>query len=355
MKNKNWIIVFTLCSSLLFFGIALINIVIDPFNIYSNDGMYVNNQRFANAGAVRTADYNSVILGGSLTENLPITQLNKMFDANFIKLAVSGSTAYESRLFAQKAFKTHEVQTVVSPIDFFAFRGSTTRLHKTYEFPEYLLDNNPFNDLSLYVNFDTFKYSLKLIINAVLNKSIGKFTTDHEDLFNWYRTDKDKFSYDHFSKAWENRGELSEEDGRSYNVNLLETSFRANFLVLIKNNPNTQFHIYFPPYSSLMYCLFIDDKPHFIKEIVAFKKMVMESTLPYKNVHLYDFQTATHITTKSENYKDLSHYSPAIDQVILKEIARPEHYKVTKKNTLKKLATFEAHLNRFNRSQMISK
>jgi hypothetical protein len=355
MKNKNWIIVFTLCSSLLFFGIALINIAIDPFNIYSNDGIYVNNQRFANAGAVRTADYNSVILGGSLTENLPITQLNKMFDTNFIKLAVSGSTAYESRLFAQKAFKTHEVQIVVSPIDFFAFRGSPNRLHKTYEFPEYLLDNNLFNDLSLFVNFDTFKYSLKLIINNVLNKSIGNFTNDHEDLFNWYRTDKDKFNYDHFSKAWENRGTLSEEESRSYQVNLLETNFRANFLDLIKNNPNTQFYIYFPPYSSLMYCLFIDDKPHFIKEIVAFKKMVMEYTIPYKNVHLFDFQTATHITTRSENYKDLSHYAPTVDQLILKEMSHSKHYIVTEKNYLKKLSLFEMHLNNFNRSQMIIK
>jgi hypothetical protein len=355
MKHKKWLVIFTICSCAIFTFIVITNVIVDPFNIYSNSGLYIKNQRYANAGVVRTADYESIILGGSLTENLPLEQISDLFKSKFVKIANSGATAYESRMYANQAFKTHSVQKVLAPIDFFTFRGKPTRIHKRFEFPVYLFDNNTLNDLSLFSNFDTFVYSLKMIGSKFLHLSFWDITDDHEDLFNWYRTDKVNFNYKHFSSSWKNRTIYSKEELAKYKVNLLVDSFNKNFLELIKNNPNTQFYIYFPPYSALLYSQFREQSPEFIKDIIAFKKTVFESCLEYKNVQLFDFQIATSITTDSKNYKDLSHFSPKVDQIILKEIKKPNYYIVTKKNYLKKLSLFETHLYNFKKSQMILK
>jgi hypothetical protein len=64
------------------------------------------------------------------------------------------------------------------------------------------------------------------------------------------------------------------------------------------------------------------------EKYLALKKQIIDSVLECKNVKLYDFETAFHITRNFNNYKDRNHYSGKISSWIISEISK-NNYRVT--------------------------
>ena len=155
MKRKNW----ALLSLALLLGtigaICLTVIVIDPFQVYHLATRYMppidnTTQVYANAGIARSYDYDSAVVGTSVTENFRPTQMDALLGGRFIKLCTSAGTAYNHALLMDLAFRTHDVKRIVYGLDVYSFIAKVDQTGS--DVPMYLYDDNLFNDVSYWLN-----------------------------------------------------------------------------------------------------------------------------------------------------------------------------------------------------------
>ena len=71
MKAKKWLITLFASVVSVLLVMALTVYIYDPYCYYRipDDRLIVNNYRFLNAGIAKNADYDTVILGSSMTQN----------------------------------------------------------------------------------------------------------------------------------------------------------------------------------------------------------------------------------------------------------------------------------------------
>ena len=124
---------------------------------------------------------------------------------------------------------------------------------------------------------------------------------------------------------------LTEKTEKSdFNLNILKENFNYNLLELMKASPNTNFVLFFPPYSILKFER-MSKHDNSLEDILKFKKYVFNETKELNNVTIFDFQTADNITHNLNNYKDLDHYSANINNWIIEQIMK-NNYLVTSDN-----------------------
>ena len=136
-------------------GASLLVIFVDPFQVYRLATLYMppidnTTQVYANAGIARNYDYDSAIVGTSVTENFRPSQMDELLGGRFIKLCTQSGTAYNHALLMDLAFRTHDIRRIVYGLDVYSFIGATDKTGSTVPF--YLYDDNPFNDVSYWLN-----------------------------------------------------------------------------------------------------------------------------------------------------------------------------------------------------------
>ena len=114
-----------------------------------------------------------------------------------------------------------------------------------------------------------------------------------------------------------------------YSFETMKKSFDYNYLQIIKNNPNTNFIFFYPPYSVIAFKDW--EKKEILDDILKFKLYVIEEFSKLQNVTLYDFQSAIDITTNLDNYKDFTHYHQNINNWMI-DMIKENRYLVTKEN-----------------------
>ena len=114
---------------ILLFGIVLVlflisgtMIIIDPYFHYHKPLKFLNyrlgNQRYMNDGIIRHFDYDSIIVGTSMTENFKVTQFNELFERNSIKIPFAGGSFKEIDDNIERALKYNsDVQIILRGLD----------------------------------------------------------------------------------------------------------------------------------------------------------------------------------------------------------------------------------------------
>jgi len=320
MNQRKWIKTSLLMAFLIVFVVGTINYIIDPFHQYRVKTFYPiaytsKLQRYINPGFAKNYDYDSIILGSSMSENFIIPEVKEIL--NFkkpIKLCISGTSAYEEALTLKTALKYKKVKNVLYGLDTFLFWGDINRVrHGKKTFPFYLYDDNILNDYKYLFSLDTLIKSLK-ILNTIFDDR-KKLIYNYNKMYQWQQTIPiSHFSKKYILKKWENRQKQKHinEDFKHY-----KKSFDTNFI------------IYFPPYSILAYKLEIEKG--IFEESLKFKKYVFEATKNMPNVKIYDFQIAKQITHNLNNYHDLDHYHQRINKWVLEQI-KADNFRVTIEN-----------------------
>ena len=150
--------------------ICAVNYIVDPLQFYRQATWYApifsQEQRYQNPSLARNWEYNTMILGTSMTENFVPSYVDATFGdgTKTIKLSISGSSLYEERLAGEVALRTGQVERIIWGLDYASFRGGKELLHEEYgPFPLYLYDENPLNDIQYLFNLST---SERLIARA---------------------------------------------------------------------------------------------------------------------------------------------------------------------------------------------
>ena len=315
---------------------ALLVIVVDPFFQYHKpiNGLYyqIDNKMSQNAGMAKNFDYDSVIVGSSMTVNFDTNVFAETMGLNTIKLSHDGAYARDIDHIMEIVKDTHSnIKKVFLGIDVYIYKKgpdiSATAL------PTYLYDNNYLNDVS-------YLFNKEVILEYIVKPQVEKEGTALNEVY--WSWDEMEFGPAAVAKTYEAPTEFVDSLPVDSFKGGIAASMTECIIPYIESMPDTDFVVFFPPYGVLYwYYRYADGS--LAAEIEA-TKQITEMLLEYPNVEVYYFQDQFDYITDLNNYSDYSHYNHDMNDYMTYCFADGTH-RLTKENYQQVLADMLAWLN----------
>lgn len=303
---KKIVICFLAVTVAAFLAVAALVVYVDPFFHYHRplEGFpyLVDNQLSQNPGMAENMDYDSVILGSSMTVNFQTTWFKELMGLNTIKLSYSGAFPKDQsnimNIIFEQANEDKAVKKVFLGVDVITYTGGVDEVK--YPIPEYLYDKKLLNDVQYVLNKD-------VLLNYILRPMADPEPTDLSNVYASWWTEE------YYSEAWvlhnyEPPQQVEEVlDPRDF-VQAAEKNLTVNICPYIESNPETEFVVFFPPYS----ILFWNDvqKENHLDATLETYRYISNRLNEYENVTVYFFPDQEEIICDLNNYADYSHYHP---------------------------------------------
>lgn len=246
MKTRGFFIA-VLAGILACFGaLILLLSAEDPFFVLSGidegETALFDNQRYQMAGLIRHQDYTAVVMGTSLAANYRASWFTEGTGERTLKITFPDGWISEFDTALRLAFRTHpDLDRVWFCLDpNILVRPDSER---TVELPQYLYNQNPLDDVEYLLNADTYETALRTWMRR---RSEETATLDDAYVWDW---DHD-FSWGDALKGYPR----PEAASAALPDDAYLEAARDNLDVVcawVEEHPDTQFVIWFPPYSIL--------------------------------------------------------------------------------------------------------
>lgn len=265
--------------------------------------------------------YDAVIIGSSTSQNFNLADFRREMNVNPIKATASGCYWATGKVFFDLADKSRgsQLTEVVQSLEMPAFFKGKDQ-HKT-PLPMFLYDSFSLNDAQYWWNFDIWNEYLKNL-NRILFKSVSDWRSyQNPDLMfaGDFKEDLEKHGLKQIRRAMR-KNSFGAEPFRKEDSLLFEESFRKNILSSVKKRPDIKFVFYFPPYS--IYYLISANDSGMLEYALEAREKIATQLLKEPNVMLYDFQSDEEIVANPDNYKDMIHFTPAINRSMVHSFAQ---------------------------------
>ena len=303
----------------LLIALSSVIIVVDPYFHYHAplSSLYyeLDNERSQNDGIIRHFDYDAMIIGTSMAENFKTSEFDELFDVNSIKTTFAGGTYKELNDNIANAISYNpDLKLVVRPLDYAYLMDEADRIRDDLgSYPDYLYDNNPFNDVNYIFNKDIlFSICVPMIEDALSGAEGG--ITSFDDYANWM--DGAEFGAD---VVLADRQEYQDPEEIQPFVDeikeLVEENITQNVVELAKENPDVQFYYYLTPYSIAWWGSQYELGT--IERWITSEEYAISLMLECDNIHLFSFNTEFDIICDLDNYSDECHHGDWINSQIL--------------------------------------
>ena len=327
MSGKKWFY-----SSLILLAVSLLAIGgcvfwTDPFFHYRSPRPYLfydlEEQRYQNDGITKHFDYDAIITGTSMTENFSASEFDRAFGTTSIKVPFSGATYKEIEENLKVSYDSgHAPKYVLRGLDYtLLVRGKDELRLDMGEYPEYLTNRNPFDDVKYLLNKDAVvTYTIPMLIGYLKGEEGGHTSFD---VYSYTA------SHNQFSKENALAGRTSFSDPSQTNAvteeetRMVSENITSNVLDVASQHPETTFLYFFPPYSMVYFGGLKEDGD--LEKELEYKKQAIEMMLEYDNIHIYSFTTETDITADLDRYRDQAHYDENVSSWIIEKIAEAEN------------------------------
>lgn len=326
MKAKKWLVCWFSIVGILVFLSCLLVVYMDPFFHYHKplvDKFYytLDNQRSQNDGISKHYDYDAIITGTSMTELFRPSEMDKLFDVNTVKLPYSGASFNEINDCLSVALSYNpDTKMVVRSLDRTKLFDDPDLLRTDLgDYPTYLYDNNPINDVYYLLNKDVIiNRILPMLLNTITKEyPTGVMSFDKYSQWTQYHgTDRvypGGFDYNDPSESHH----LSDEDKK-----VLEKNITQNVTQLADQYPNTTFYCFYTPYSIAWWSAMRGNG--LLEHELEAEKYITELLLKHNNIRLFSLDTRTDIITDLNNYSDMWHYARWVNSLILKVMSKGE-------------------------------
>lgn len=345
-QYKKWLLIFIVMLAAAAAAVILLVVYVDPFFQYHEpleDFPYVvDNQINQNPGMAKHMDYDSVILGSSMTVNFNTNWFQELMGLKTLKLSYSGAFPRDEANIMDIVFKSgHEVKAAFLGIDVITYTGGVEETK--YPIPKYLYDDNVWNDISYVLNKD-------VLLEYILRPLADPDKTDLATVYASWWTEE------YYNKQWVmhnyEQPELVEEEADPENyVNNVTANLDANICPYIEANPDTEFYIFYPPYS----ILFWNDvlRENHMEATMREYEYLTECLLEYDNVRVFFFPSQEWIVSDLDNYADYSHYHPDINRYMTECFSSGE-CEVTKENLHEELTKMRDIVKTYDFEELFS-
>lgn len=296
--------------------------IIDPFFHYrapDPEGEVWFDQRAQCAGLLRSQDYETLLMGSSLAANYRAFWFDVFYETSAVKVTFPNGGFKEFTQALEYANTQRDVKRVIFGLDLNLLARSPAE--EPDQLPDYLYDDNPFNDGKYLLNKDVALRSGY----TLLKKAAGE-TQTLQDAFVW---DGNVF----FSKSLALAGyDRPEPTGTVEPADLFLENGRANLEEVtgwLERYPDTEFIFFFSPYSILFW-----DKMDRLGQTDAMLMLLEEATetlLKYDNAELQFFMADTDVITNLDNYADHIHVAGRVTYQMAKAMPTGE-YRLTAEN-----------------------
>lgn len=321
MDHKKWNLTVVICFYGMLLAAGLFNYAVDPFLHYGTGlGRFeypLLDERYINDGIQRNFDYEMMITGTSMSWNFAPSVAERLWNKPAIKTAYSGAHFNELANSIETAIRHNpELDTVICSLDpnnlaldpySAAYSGN----------PDYMYDDNPFNDVNYLLNKEVITKSI-----AVINYTrAGNTTVSFDDYgrFDTYMPSGREAVLASYARlpVSDSILEFGDEDREKICSNL-----SVNFISLACDNPDVEFIFYIPPYS---YCYWDGAlRSGQMDYVLEAEKYAVSLLLECDNVSVYAFDDDLDTTTDLDNYTDTLHYTAPVCESILERISAGE-------------------------------
>ncbi len=322
-------------GSLLLLGAVFI-FAIDPFFHYHKPWfglpVVLNNEIYQTPGAAENFEYDSAIVGSSMTENYRVSWFNEDLGWNTVKLCYEGAGTDDLKAILGKVFENdRQMQHVLLAIDDYQMISDSSLT--AIERPEYLYNDIWLDDVNYLFNRDALKEAFQRVCDGIRGK-----TFDVDDAYN-------------FSETFEFSKEQVLKDAKPFRENIMayppekETDEKAYLQVcqdnldlllpFVEAHPETEFIVIFSPYSILNW-----EKKVLagtLKAQLRADAYVIESFLSYDNVRVFYFQDEYEMITDLEQYMDTCHFKEEYNHYIERCIKEGQN-EITKEDYKERIA-----------------
>ncbi len=290
-------------------SVAVLTYVVDPFFHYhaplEHFPYEIDNQLSQNPGMARHFDYDSVILGSSMTVNFNTDVFAEEMGLKTIKLSYSGAYPKDVSNIEQVIFDAHpETRVVFLGVDVINYSAATDEVK--FPLPEYLYDSNLVNDVNYLLNKD-------VLLDYVVRPALDPDPTDLATVYSsWWTDEYYNVNYvmpEYVRDFRARERDLTETDKpQDYFAQAICDNMEENILPYVREHPDTRFVIFYPPYSILFWNDMIDE--HRLEATLYEYELISEMLFDYANVEIYFFADEEAIITDLNNYADYTHYHP---------------------------------------------
>ena len=319
LNSQRWLRSFVLIVLALVLLLSALMYVVDPFFRFRvKDNSYMLNPRYVNAGLIRNYDYDTLIIGSSMTQNFNMELFRQELGAKPLHVSMGGITPLETAELLSFADEIGRAERYYVGIDLHCFNTEPTLSNN----PSYLFDGSPLSTARYLMSYEAWFRFLPvdlafLALNAADVSLPPKFarSCDIDMLANW----ADDFSYGEdvvLSNYLSDDYAVSEVDTVGL-AERLQNNFELVFDSIAGFEEDVVF--FFPPYSMLYWHnsaeymdIFLDAKAYFIARAEELGCTV------------YDFQPLPQCMDLSY-YRDSSHYSAELNDYMTLSFASGEH------------------------------
>lgn len=313
-KQKKWFLGTLAGSIASLLIILLVMVIMDPYFHYHGKIPGIKyrlyNERYMNSGIVKNFEYDTIITGTSMNQNFKTSLLDELWGTNSIKATFSGAGFREIKENLERAFESdNEIKYVLWGVDYLGLlRHAEWRQYD--EYPEYLYDNNLLNDVSYVWNKELIFQGL---VTNILMTLQGAESTSFDEYSSW----EGGRGWESISKTYWRSEEILPMDYEftDYEKRLIKENIGTNIVDLVKAHPDTQFILFYTPYSALYWEE--QYRNGTLEKQLQYEKMTTEMLLECENVHLFTFCQETEMTGNVNNFRDKEHYVPEINDLIL--------------------------------------
>lgn len=287
------------CAILLIASAGMV-IFVDPFFQYHKPLPFLNyvidNQTSQNAGMLKTFDYDSVILGSSMTSNFDTNLFAQLLDTNTLKLSTNAAFPQDIDFLLSMIQKYHEKTDIafigIDPSNYSTLHDSTSN-----PYPEYLYDDNLLNDISYLLNKD-------VLLTYIIKPQVQHTNTPLNEAYwfwQYYPNGKDMIAV-----SWSEPEITGISVPQDAYLDASIQNMQTFILPHIEEMTDTDFIFFFPPYSILYWydCMAEGSIEAYMAEIEQITAMLLE----YPNVRVFYFQNDFNRITNYDNYIDSTHY-----------------------------------------------
>lgn len=312
---KRWVCGLLAACAVLLAACAAVVYFVDPclyYRIPEDWDPVLFSERYQAAGLAKNVPADTVLMGTSLAANYRGSEIAETFGTTAVRITIPDGYLSEFDKTMDVLFRSQDPQRVIFGLDANILVRDESGL--TSAMPDYLYNGNPFDDVKYLINKDTLYYSAYVLM---ANRWDEADTLDEG--FTW---DGDVWWNHATALANYTRPEIVQETvpadaylrHASDNLDVVEGWITAH--------PETEFDIFFPPYSILFW-----DKTARLGEteaVFAALDLACERLLQYDNVRLYNFLMDPDIVLDLDNYCDYVHHSGAVCTQVLAKMAAGE-------------------------------
>ncbi len=316
---KSWLLAMFVVLALLLCSMASVIIYVDPYFHYHSpiSSLYyeLDNERSQNDGIIKHFEYDGMIIGTSMAENFKTSEAEELFGGTFIKVPFAGGTYKEQNDNIATAIEYNpNLKTVIRPLDYAYLMDDANRIRDDLgDYPDYLYDKNPFNDVNYIFNKDIL-FSICLPMFEQSAAGVAGGVTSFDEYANWADTAEygakvvlgDRTEYAKPSEIQPFVDEVKQKVKENITQNVVE---------LAEANPDVDFYYYLTPYSIAWWGsqMELGNAQRWIEA----EEYAIELMLQCDNIHLYSFNNEFDVTTNLDNYSDECHHGEWINTQIL--------------------------------------